>query len=327
MPRLGILSVTLVAKTGRFRRNVGGAKRDLLSFSGTVGVTKRALGSLAAGFLGFRGITGLIDKLRTSFQRLEDVTRTAGRLGLGVKQLQVLQEAARRTSIPVNTLNLGLQRMVRRIGQAADGTGEAVDALFELGLSARRLRNENDTAAAFSEVIDALGQQENAFKRTALAQKIFDSEGVRLVDLAEMGSTGFARLRSEMEASGQLMSSSLTKKILDANEAMAKLTANTRAFFDVLAVKLAPIITRTANAINDMTTAIAASPLLVTALKQTGFEVLSSATSLFGTLPNNVSRDFDATAAEFEQLGVMQAQVELMRQQLEATRAINVGAQ
>lgn len=329
MARLGsgILSVTLVANTGKFRRDMRNSKSSIKSFTGSVGLTKRALGGLATAFLGFRGVSGLVNKFVETFTRLEDVTRTAQRLGLSVEQLQVFQEAARRTNIPLNQFNVGLQRLIRRIGQASSGTGEAVDALFELGVGARRLVKQNDTAKAFEEIIEKLSGMENSFARVRLAQKLFDSEGVKLLDLLGFTGDGFANLRKQMIASGQILSAQMTDKILDANNAFKELQASSRAFFDQLAVKAAPVVSKTATAINQLSQAMSISAAATPAAIGGAIGALERVTSGFGLAPNPVSGFLGESAAEFERNSLLHLNNELMRQQIEATKQINTGAQ
>ena len=76
---------------------------------------------------------------------------------------------------------MALQRFVRRVAEAANGTGEAKDALAQMGIALRdqsgNLRRSEDLLA---DVADAFARIEDPAERVRLAFKLFDSEGVAL---------------------------------------------------------------------------------------------------------------------------------------------------
>jgi hypothetical protein len=90
---------------------------------------------------------------------------------------------------PQQTLDAALQRFTRRTAEAAQGTGEAKDALAQMGIALRdqdgHLRRSEDLLA---DVADAFARIEDPAERVRLAFKLFDSEGVALVNLLSDGS-------------------------------------------------------------------------------------------------------------------------------------------
>jgi hypothetical protein len=79
---------------------------------------------------------------------------------------------------------MALQRFTRRAAEAAQGTGEAKDALAQMSIALRdqsgNLRRSEDLLA---DVADAFARIEDPAERVRLAFKLFDSEGVALVNL------------------------------------------------------------------------------------------------------------------------------------------------
>jgi hypothetical protein len=96
--------------------------------------------------------------------------KTADKIGVGVEALQELRFAAKASGIEQQTLDMALQRFTRRAAEAAQGTGEAKDALAQMGIALRdqngNLRRSEDLLA---DVADAFARIEDPAERVRLA--------------------------------------------------------------------------------------------------------------------------------------------------------------
>src|ERR671919_159044 len=110
--------------------------------------------------------------------------RPRTRSGSASRPLRELRFAAKASGVEQQTLDMALQRFTRRAAEAAQGTGEAKDALASMGIALRdqsgNLRRSEDLLA---DVADAFARIEDPAERVRLAFKLFDSEGVALVNL------------------------------------------------------------------------------------------------------------------------------------------------
>jgi hypothetical protein len=113
-----------------------------------------ALGGALAGGATVGGLTALIDR---SISAANAIGKTADTIGVGVEALQELRFAAKASGIEQQTLDMALQRFTRRAAEAAQGTGEAKDALAQLGIALR----DQDGHLRSSE--DLLGEVADAF--------------------------------------------------------------------------------------------------------------------------------------------------------------------
>jgi len=184
---IGNLAVILSADTRQYGRGMGRASNQAQSFSFTV---KRSMARVvsAVGTLGALVVGGgAISLFTRQLQRLDDVAKTASKLGVTTEELTRLQFAGEQTGVAITTTNMAIQRMTRRVAEAAKGTGEAKGALKELGLDAVAL-NKMGPAKAFAEIADAMQAVENQGDRVRLSMKLFDSEGVALVNTLAGGS-------------------------------------------------------------------------------------------------------------------------------------------
>lgn len=186
MASLGKLLVEIAADTASFKSDMGRAARVMeqqsrrIEQSGKrmdrmfVGL-KKSVASFAAGFVGVvgvRGVAGAFQQVAANAQALEQVTRN---LNISVDQFQKLQIAADFAGVSTQQLEKGLQRMVRRLSEAASGTGEAQNALKELGVDVERLE-KLDAAETFTILTDELLKSETAADSLRIAFKLFDAE-------------------------------------------------------------------------------------------------------------------------------------------------------
>mgnify|MGYP003624352688 CR=1 FL=1 len=167
--------------------------------------------------------------------------KTADKLGVMPEKLQAIQRAAQLTGVGVDTANMALQRMVRRVQEAAMGTGEAKGALADLGLEAKELAKLS-ADEQFKRIADAMGDVSESGEKVRLAMKLFDSEGVALVNTLALGSKGLEEIEDDMDALGISMTRFNISKIEQANDAFLKASQNTQSFAQSFAVALAPAI-------------------------------------------------------------------------------------
>jgi hypothetical protein len=166
---------------------------------------------------GGRGLGRLI---KSSIEAAENVGLVAGKLGITTDALQEFRFAADQVGVATTTLDMGLQRFARRAQEAQAGTGEAKDAikelkieLFETGGAARK------TEELFADAMEALAGVE-VEKRLRLAFKLFDSEGVALVNLAN----NFDEMRQAARAAGVVLDRDTIQKAGEARRTISALS-------------------------------------------------------------------------------------------------------
>jgi hypothetical protein len=107
---------------------------------------------------------------------------------------------------------MALQRFTRRAAEAAQGTGEAKDALAQMGIALRdqsgNLRRSEDL---LGDVADAFAGIEDPAERVRLAFKLFDSEGVALVNLLRDGNGALDEMRERARDLGIVLDEHLVR--------------------------------------------------------------------------------------------------------------------
>ena len=238
MATIGSIAVSLRADTKKFVSGLGKARATLKRFSRSIPGVNALTGKLG---LALGAITGgsLAYFIKQQADAIDTTAKFADRIGMTTEGLVGLEHAARISGVGVSALHMGLQRMTRRVAEAAQGTGEAKAALKELGLDAENL-SAMRPEEIFQRIADRMGEVRDQGDRVRLAMKLFDSEGVALVNTLAMGSDGLLAMRKEAEDLGLTFSRVDAAKVEAANDAFTRLGEMLQGVARTAAVELAP---------------------------------------------------------------------------------------
>lgn len=179
-----------------------GLTKILGSLARLPGILALASGALMVG-LGV-GLARITTQAATYAREMENATH---RTGLTVEGLQELQHAARSTGVPLDLLNTTMQRLQRRASDANAGNETLKRSFDRLGVTLTDNEgNMRSTEDLLGQVADGLNSVENNADKLALAFKIFDTEGGRLLPLLTEGSEGIRALREEARELGLVIS-------------------------------------------------------------------------------------------------------------------------
>lgn len=215
---------------------------DLGKRAARVGTELGKIGALAGGAVA----GGLALVVQQNLQAIDQFDKLNSRLGVSVEALTQLQFVAEQNGVSFQNMSNALQRLQRRTSEAAQGSGEAVDAFEELGLNAERLTNL-PLDEQFEVVADALNNVGNQADKTRLAMRLFDTEGVALLQTMENGAEGIRQLRQEADELGLTLTNLDAQSVARANDAMNELSNVFVALGRQITVALAPTIEQLAD--------------------------------------------------------------------------------
>jgi DnaJ-domain-containing protein 1 len=253
MASIANLAVILSANTAKFTAGMLRAQKQLVTFQRVASKVTLAAGGIGAALAGVAGAASIGAMVKRQFELADALGKTADRLGLTTEELGRLRFAGEQTGVGMRTMDMALQRMVRRVSEAAAGTGEAQNALRELGLDARKLE-QRGPAQAFRDIAEAMQQVQNPLQRVRLAQKLFDSEGVALVNTLNLGAAGLDELGKRADELGLTLDREAVARIEMANDAMNELRHAMYGLAAVIAREVAPWVTATAREFTSMAT-------------------------------------------------------------------------
>jgi hypothetical protein len=145
-------------------------------------------------------VGGLAVLINRSISAGDAVGKTADKIGVGVEALQELRFAAKASGVEQQTLDMTLQRFTHRAAEAAQCTGEAKDALAQMGIA---LRDQSGNLRRSEDLLGDAARIEASAERVRLAFKLFESDGVALVNLLRDGSGALEEMRERARRSGQ----------------------------------------------------------------------------------------------------------------------------
>jgi len=152
------------------------------------GLKGLGVSALAAG-------AGMVFLTNKSLNTLDAIGKTATKLGVTTKFLSEYQQVARAAGISIDTFNVGLQRFIRRSGEASIGTGTLVKPFKELGISVKDSNgNIREGSDLFKEYISKLNNVADPLNKSRLAMAAFDSEGLAFINIANMSADALDRV-------------------------------------------------------------------------------------------------------------------------------------
>lgn len=233
--------------TKKFNRTTADSGTALQNYAGKAQVAAKAIAAFGVA-AGAAAGAALVTLIKNGLEAGDALAKTSDKLGIATEELQSLRRAANLTGVESNTLDMALQRMTRRIAEAAAGTGEAVPALNALGLSAQELVRLSPDEA-FARIADEMNKVSNQSQKVQLAFKLFDSEGVSLVNTLRLGSAGLADVSEQMRTLGVLLDRESAGKIEQTNDALSTLSLLWDGLGNQLAAQVAPVLTGIVNSV------------------------------------------------------------------------------
>jgi hypothetical protein len=168
------------------------------------------------------------------------------RIGVSVESLSAYQHVAELSGISTQALNIGLQRMTRRISEASTGTGVAVKALEQLNIN---IKDIQDLAPdeQFDMIAESMQGLETQADRVRVAFSLFDTEGVGLLQTMEGGRAGLEAMKKEAEALGLVVSERAAANAALFNDSLTRMMGSLKGLQNLIAERVMPTITGLAN--------------------------------------------------------------------------------
>ena len=245
------IKTKLILDNKQFNRGIDDSAKRTNNFSNNLSKI-RTVAKAAATALGALTVAtvGLAKRQAELGARLQD---TADKLGLNVGFLQEFRYAAEQSGVATTTADMALQRFTRRVAEAANGTGAAREALVQLGIQLRDSNgNLRSTDKLIYEVADALQNVESESERVRLAFKLFDSEGVSLLNTLQKGSGELQQFADRARELGAVLDAQDTQALKDLDSSFTDLSVAIKGVVDQFVVGLADALELTNNEITNL---------------------------------------------------------------------------
>lgn len=184
----------------------------------------------------------------------DEILTLAIQTGLSTDTLQEFAYMADLVDVDLDTVVGSMTKLEKAMISSKDGTGDAADALNELGVS-YRLGNGTlrDTEQVFYDVIDALGKVENPIEQDRLAMELFGKSFKDIKPLVAQGKDGINKFKQEAHDMGAVLDDDALGQLGDMDDSFARLDQSSKALGNQLGVALSPAITALADQLVAMT--------------------------------------------------------------------------
>lgn len=215
--------------------------------SGPLKKVSKTLSSIAkvtsTATVALNGAGAAVFAMTKKFANAEDrAAKFAKRIGKTVEGLTAVEFAGERAGISIQQIDMSLQRVERRAAEAAKGMGEAQGALKELGINARSFTGLGleDKMALLAKQLEGV---DDAAQRTRIAFKLFDSEGVSMLQMLGDGEEAFRKVTAEARKFGAVISAQAAANAEKFQDSFTNMTSVIGGIFRGMSDELIPIFT------------------------------------------------------------------------------------
>ena len=201
--------------------------------------------AIAATF-GVLTVTSIANTIIKVNQLQDRVGKLSIRLGESTKFLSDMNFVAERCGVSVESMYTAIQRANRRIAEfAATGRGEAAPAIKALDLE---IRKADGTLKSFEELLPGLikgfGNLKSQQDRTRIAMKLFDTEGVSMLQILHQTIEEINKLRKENEKFGTSIDEDAAAKAAEFNDNLKNLQTAASGLAQTLVNSTTPALTK-----------------------------------------------------------------------------------
>ena len=212
---------------------LGGAKAHPAALAITAGLALAAVG---------------VNEVVDSVKELAAVGKQAETLGIAPERFMGLGAAAKKAGIEQDQFAATLGKLSARVSLAASGNDEFARTFNMLGLNAEQLRGMS-IDQQFLAVGDAINKLPAAGDKAAMAMKLFEEGGLKLLPVFAKGSAGLEEFIKKQQAMGNALDANQMEAVTKAKEAISGLWAAFDGLWNKIVVAAAPVLEMVGNGI------------------------------------------------------------------------------
>lgn len=244
---LGSLTLDLIANIGGFTQAMSKASRETQKRLDEIEHHISGFSENVTHLLEFAGVAisvdALIDKLGESIRAMDEMGKSAMKVGLPVEQFSQLAAAAQLSNVNVDTLEQTLARLAKSQGQALDGTSQQAKIFKALGINVKdangNLRASDKVLEDFADRFKELGVNTST---TAAGVALFGNRFQDIIPFLLQGADGIKAAKDEAAELGLTLSGDAAKAAAQFEDNLSKIKMAGTALFGQVAQQLLPML-------------------------------------------------------------------------------------
>lgn len=308
---LGVLTLDLIVQTGGFEQGMDKAARTAdretrrmeRDAKARAQAIEQAFAKMGTGIVAAWGSLNLVQSVKGAADFAAEMSKLSQRTGLAVEKLTALNYAANLNGASLSDLEQGLKGLSVKLGDAAKGPGEAADAFRALGISATDASGKlRPVDKVLLDIADKFSKMEDGAGKAALANKLMEESGGRLIPTLNKGSAGLAELRNEAEKLGAVIGTDFAAASAELSQNLTRMQTMGKGFATTIAAQTVP-------ALNELSAGIIAAAKETKAFESAGaaarivIETLAILGANVGFVFSGVGREIGGIAAQLNALG------------------------
>lgn len=183
----------------------------------------------------------LIDLTTQSAAKADEILTLSQVTGLDTSTIQEMQYASQLIDVSFETIRGSMTKLKNNMQDARNGNEKLAATFKALGVSVTDASgNLRDSEDVFYDVIDALGEIDNATERDTIAMDVFGKKAEELNPLIVQGSDRMRELAEEAHSMGAVMDGEALESLGAVDDALQRLHKTQDAVKDQIATQMAP---------------------------------------------------------------------------------------
>jgi lambda family phage tail tape measure protein len=251
---LGSLTLDLIANIGGFTQGMSKAAREAQKSLDSIESSIKGFSENVTKLLEFAGITvgidALVDGIKEAIKSMDELGKSALKVGLPVEQFSALAGAASISNVNVDSLVSTLGKFTKSIAAATNGTSEQAQIFKALGISIKdqngNLKSSTDLMLEFSTQFKELGVNSTT---TAAGIALFGKNFQDMIPFLSQGADGIKKAQEEAIELGAALSGQAADAAAKFQDNLSEINLATQGFKNQLVQALLPTL-------NEWTTSI-----------------------------------------------------------------------
>lgn len=219
-----------------------GVDKALQSMSGFSAGSVAAMGAVALAVAAVVKVyKELIDLTTESAAKADEILTMSQVTGLDTSTIQEMQYASQLIDVSFETIRSSMTKLKNNMQDARNGNEKLAATFRGLGVSVTDANGELRSAEdVFYDVIDALGEIDNATERDTIAMDVFGKKAEDLNPMIVQGSDRMRELAEEAHSMGAVMDGEALESLGAVDDALQRLHNTQGAVKDQIATQMAP---------------------------------------------------------------------------------------
>lgn len=295
------ISVILEALTGSFETDMKRASKEADKAFKQMQRDAKAAGAAIGASIAV-GATAAAVAIKSAIDEMDDISKTAQKIGVTTEALSALQYAAELSDVSIGQLQGGLTKLARQQAEVARGTEKQAELFKAIGVEALNADGSlRDTGQVLADIADVFASMPDGAEKTALAFELLGKNGTALIPMLNGGAQGLRELTDEAARLGVVVSGDAARAAEEFNDNLTRMQAAMRGAAFEAAQQLLPVLNDLSGQVVEMANDPAFQRDLANAIETIGRAAISAVTGIVD-MTNALGYLFDeARARAFQQ--------------------------